>query len=384
MGNNTGNPSRRTILKNTAVAALSSSLLSDSVGAEDTINSKWKIDFGHPKITNANLHKSDLYIGNKSKVSVIDEQNGEIDKTIRIGGSVIQSQPVIVNNNMYVINKGSVISYDIINDYTNWSIKTSNPTNNIILGDNAVVVGQQKMLSGDHTTPAVDRDVISGNVLALDKDTGEKLWKVDVRPDIANNGLKISKSGVIIAETSGIISKISMTGDSIWETNLDGAINNGLEMDSSSIYISDSSKKAYSIDEKDGSIQWTENIGKPVINNTPKLIDSKVLFPTMNGVHSVRRRSGKKIWQQEDVGIANTPLVINDKVYTSNQEGQIYKLNDNGRIDWKEELQQVTYRFGKQGVRYNSLKGVPEFSDSNLYVTHSGGQLYAISPGGGK
>lgn len=135
-------------------------------------------------------------------------------------------------------------------------------------------------------------------------------------------------------------------GSQIWRSpKLNGAIvgtpaygENGV------LYVGTFGAKLFALNAKDGSILW-EFPTEGWIWSGPALVDGILYFGDLEGYfYAVDAKNGSEIWQrqltsnQQDNNIVGSPLLLQDTIYITSEEGYLYKLDTSGNQIWKKEV----------------------------------------------
>lgn len=102
--------------------------------------------------------------------------------------------------------------------------------------------------------------------------------------------------------------------------------------------------KLFALNAKDGSIIWEFSTADGGwIWSGPTLSDGVVYFGDLNGYfYAVDADNGSQVWQlppeQLDGEIVGSPLVIEDSIYITSEDGILFKLDTAGRIQWSQTI----------------------------------------------
>jgi len=108
------------------------------------------------------------------------------------------------------------------------------------------------------------------------------------------------------------------------------------------LYVGTFGSKLFALESKDGSIIW-EFSTEGWIWSGPTLSDGVLYFGDLDGYfYAVDAEDGTQIWQktpeQLDGEIVGSPLVDNEEIYISSEDGIVYKLDTSGNIIWNKNI----------------------------------------------
>lgn len=135
----------------------------------------------------------------------------------------------------------------------------------------------------------------AGDILALDRATGELLWRRTRPPNVSGNNWRYSAltDGVlVVASLDGHIEGLdAQTGDSLWaHPGFRISVTKPLTSDDESVYISFAGGPLAAFRARTGEVRWRVGftVGAPVLLGTPAVADSS-LYIGGEGVFAYRR-----------------------------------------------------------------------------------------------
>jgi outer membrane protein assembly factor BamB len=130
------------------------------------------------------------------------------------------------------------------------------------------------------------------------------------------------------------------TGSQIWQSpQLDGSVvGSPAVSETGTLYVGTFGGKLFALDSQDGSILW-EFTSEGWIWSGPALDDSTLYFGDLAGYfYAVDAANGTQIWQltpeQLDGEIVGTPLILDDFIFFTSEEGYLYKVDKLGQKIW--------------------------------------------------
>ncbi len=385
-------------------------ILDDNKEISKELNSQLKIDISQIKVSNKirdnrNNFGAQNYSGKLNKI-----QNFKFAKFDQ--SSEINFQPLFFKNGLiFFDNKGSIIKYNYNSkvvwkkNYYSKFEKKSRPKlsffkigNNVIIVDNLSKLHLVNLTSGELIWSKVNDYPFNSEIKVFDdrffvidlknilrcfyiKD-GSECWSLQTENSLtipnSKNSLIVDDNLVIFNNTVGDITAVDMfTGNIIWQlpTQSSDIINetysfknSNLVSDGKSIFFSNNKNEFYSIEKKNGSVNWVNKVRS---NLTPILINDLIFTISNDGfLYTIEKKSGNLIR-------------INDiyKNYKSKKRkflkpigfslglNKIYLTNNNGRLKVI-ELNSGNVINSKKISRENISK--PFIYNNNLFVIKNG------------
>ena len=173
----------------------------------------------------------------------------------------------------------------------------------------------------------------------------------------------------------------SVTFETLWETQVGGAVYGGVHVDGSLLFAGDEAGMVRAFDTTSGDEAWRMKIGAPVASNMAT-DEERVYFHSRDGVvHARAKKDGKALWTFNTGGerqwdawdyYLSTPAVDDRQVYFGSGDHHVYAVNKRtGHLRWK-------VRTG------NIVHGQPAIAGEKVIVGSFDGKLYAIDRGTGR
>ncbi|MCE1248870.1 MAG: PQQ-binding-like beta-propeller repeat protein [Firmicutes bacterium] len=336
----------------------------------------------------------------------------------------ILSSPVVYKG--YVYFGSSDMQIHAVNQYTGDQV-WKKPTKGVITSTPAIYDDNIYTASGD------------GRIYAVEAKSGKPVW---VFPEKAKNGdgtglitagILACESGIFAVNTSGEVFRIdASTGKLIWKVPTDSENLESTDGDESwaeqtsapalmgnEVYIATRGGRLYCLDVETGTVRWkfpAESHLPSRFISTPALCNKLCYIPDRSGkFYAVSARTGEDTWADTvdlDSVVEGSPSVGFGKILTGTQSQWFIALNlHSGGELWRERNEKIrlldsifsTPTITKNGlVFYGSNSGnlycrdintgeevwnmklespvrsAPAISDGHLYITTSGGYLYAF------
>ncbi|WP_404401625.1 outer membrane protein assembly factor BamB [Idiomarina seosinensis] len=253
---------------------------------------------------------------------------------------------------------------------------------------------------------AADRQ---GVVMALDKNSGDAVWEVDLHqlinineasdqnwfsgifsspfPARISGGLVASYNKVYLGTENGdLVALDAETGELVWHTEVGNEVNANPAVGEGRVVVHTTGGKVISYDAEDGEEQWQYEYQTPTLtlrgSSAPTIASGGVIVGDSNGTASILiANNGQQAWTQA-VGspsgatelealadIDANPVVVGTTVYMIAYNGELAALElRSGEVRWKRDYS----AFENLLVRGN-----------RIYLTDHRSHLYALNQDGG-
>jgi len=246
-----------------------------------------------------------------------------------------------------------------------------------------VIVGDQLFI-GNHD---------SGELLAFDVNSGEKLWENEapnwIHSEMIYHNGKVyvgfgnrffQDNGIRGTEESGVLALDADSGDILWKFNTLGEVMPTPAYYDGAIYITTGDRHLYKLNPDTGELYNKEKIGSVISMSAPNITDDTLFVgggapkPYTFTAYDLTNDAFK--WQTEfpDVysGLDDVPPAVSDNIVVTtalehaedgeNPEHFMYAMDtETGEIIWKESL-------GVGEMVSNNKSGAPMIYEGNIYV----------------
>lgn len=283
------------------------------------------------------------------------------------------------------------------------------------------------------------RDAKAG-VTAIDMETGEKLWEVDLTPPKSKarlgtgGGVAYNNGRVFVSTGFGFVVMLDVeTGAEFWRQSLGLALRSAPTVSEGRLFVSTFDNQLFALDADDGSVLWShqgiEETARFLVSSSPAVSGDIVIAPYSSGeVFALRVQNGRPAWSDSltrtgrltslselndiagspvvdrglvlaishngrmvaidlrtgvrvwarNIGGMQTPWVAGDYIYVLTIDNEIVCLSRaEGRIRWITPLPQ----FEKPKKRKNPIEwSGPVLAGDRLIVVSSRGEAQSISP----
>ncbi len=255
--------------------------------------------------------------------------------------SKILSQPIIQNNIVFLLDaNGNVISFDLIKKKTNWKV------NIVPTGENSHNIGGG--IAKNKKNIFVNSPY--GEVLALDSDTGELLWKKSTSSPLRSPPTIIDNKVLSLTLDNKIFAFNTKNGDIIWEHS--GIYSRTTIMSSpkiaaeGNILIAPYSNGDFlGLNLANGREIWGDNVIDLEKSETSNVFADIDASPVIRGnivivasnfgkIIAVEKKSGTRLWVK-DYTTSQTPLVNGNSIFIINRNQEIVCLDImSGELRW--------------------------------------------------
>ncbi|MBN1233926.1 MAG: PQQ-like beta-propeller repeat protein, partial [Candidatus Coatesbacteria bacterium] len=209
---------------------------------------------------------------------------------------------------------------------------------------------------------------------------GDLIWKFKT-DDIISSSPRISNNTIFVGSSDKYIYAIdAVKGTLIWKCFLlspvdrsSPCISDGVVYIGSGEY-NDQSMNYYffhAIDASNGSVIWKFKSGSIV--SSPYISDSSVYFGSCDDfIYSLDKKDGRLNWRYKtNDDVTSSPLVSDNIIYIGSHDNNFYAINcSNGSLKWK-------YQTG------NSIDTSPCFSNNVVFFASGDGYVYALNSSDG-
>ena len=235
----------------------------------------------------------------------------------------------------------------------------------------------------------------SGEVIAFDQKTGEELWQADLS-DINNKrsfwdgrvsallsgGPTAGVNKVFIGSENGKVYALdAQTGELSWEVNIKGEVINAPAIESGVVVVNSASGVMKALNADNGEELWKIEQDVPALTlrgiSAPVIASGGVLIGTSKGgVNVYLLDNGQQGWSTEIgeasgstelervVDVDSAPIVFGDKVYAVSSRGNLAAFDlKSGRVLWKRQ--------------YSSFRQMSIYRNT-IFLTNTRGHVYAI------
>lgn len=222
----------------------------------------------------------------------------------------------------------------------------------------------------------------------------EKFWITSTLESHYLGGRFHHKSSPLILENlviqgnsiNGITAFNKKTGAQKWKLPIQNGIESNLYKDKDSLFFGGNDGFFYSINTKDGNIQWKEYLKSEGFG--PALVHQDTVYFISGGdiLYALKKKSGKRIWLYKNsessaslspfsIRGSTQPLVVGNLLYVGFKTGHFVALDrTNGRLIWSKRLSSQNKK-----KEFEDIDSNPIFQGNCIYVSSYSGSLYCLN-----
>ncbi|MCH1542070.1 MAG: PQQ-binding-like beta-propeller repeat protein [Alphaproteobacteria bacterium] len=237
-----------------------------------------------------------------------------------------------------------------------------------------------------------------GEIMALNGDTGEILWRVQNSVPFSNAPTVGGNRVFVTSQDSRLQAFNIETGERIWEHL--AITEQATIIGATSVAVSDqivvagfNSGEVVALSPINGNVLWTDSLTSRGTQVTPlsklnaivgrPVIDRDWVIVTSHGgrTAAIDIRSGERIWTK-DVGSIETPWVMGDYILVMSLEGALVSLSrEQGRVRWLTQLPSFKDEEDREGrIRWAG----PLLAGGQVILASSDGRLVTANPVSGE
>ncbi len=279
---------------------------------------------------------SPLVIGNtvivgtrKGDVHAVDLLDGQQIGNKEFGRSV-EGTPAVSDELLFVPNawgRRALSALDLRTGTYKWRYEGVPIESSVLVLDDLVIAGD-----------------VEGNVVALEKQTGEVRWLYEFGDfaSVLSGPAGVAKRVAAADETGRVVLLEADSGALIWEVDLGAPVESGLAITAENVFVPTTRGLFASLRTEDGSLAWEYTTPSEEVRFTsPAVTDTEVVFGGTDGIlRSLRIANGELNWTfQTDGTIAGAPAISGDVVFVGSMDQRIYAVHRlTGSVQWQEEL----------------------------------------------
>ncbi len=302
--------------------------------------------------------------------------------------SLLLSAPVISGRHLFVQDvKGTVYAFDLQDGKMLFKQKlkplNENDTDNSSNGAGLAVQGDKLYaLAG------------FGGVFSLDKDTGEILWRKDLKIPLRTPPTVFKNRLFVLSIDNRIFALNTENGEELWhydvfaeETTLAGGASPAYDEKSKVLVAAFSNGQLMALDATLGMPVWSNDIigstnfgasmGINAIKAAPIIYKDMVVSIGSNGMMAaLKLETGEVVWRRSISG-GQTPFVNNDTLYTVSTDQMLIALDvQSGQTLWFKDLLEDVPLKKRKDIYLTS----PIMAEGKILATASNGLVYIINP----
>ena len=202
--------------------------------------------------------------------------------------------------------------------------------------------------------------------------------------------MAVSDKALFTADHSGVVVALDVqTGQQQWAVDLDLPISGGLGYGADMLAFGTIEGQIYLLDASDGSILWSSSISSEVLSS-PSLNSQIVVAQSIdNRLYAFDAKTGEELWQHDagapilSVRGNSSSMILNNMVIAAFDNGKLIAFNaENGSLLWETRLALPKGRTELE--RMVDVDGQPILVGDIIYSVSYQGRLGALTRGTGR
>jgi outer membrane protein assembly factor BamB len=173
----------------------------------------------------------------------------------------------------------------------------------------------------------------SGQLIAINRETGESEWTIAFRSDWTP---LIDDDVLYIAGTSALQAIRTTNGERIWQASLDAELLATPVMHGGVIALLLKPDQLQAVGASDGSVMWRTPVDAPSASPVMAIDKEGVSIANGNRLSRFASTDGHRKWVRELSGVLGRPMVAGDRVFVGSTDNFFYALDErSGRLEWR-------------------------------------------------
>jgi len=214
-----------------------------------------------------------------------------------------------------------------------------------------------------------------GSVRAVSRADGGAIWSYPSVPPVLSSPA-VGADGTVYIGTGNGMHAITPDGkekwarQSLWQQHSSPAIS----ADGSTVYYGDGTDGFFAVDAQNGTLEWRDDTGAPVVSSPAIADDGTVVVGLPNGHIRAYSPDGGERWSVPTLNVvgASPAIGMDGTVYNGSDDTFLHAIRTSGTTQWKFPT----------GAEVISTPAVA--ADGTVYVGSANGTFYAVTSGGQK
>ena len=226
----------------------------------------------------------------------------------------------------------------------------------------------------------------NGTLIKVDLKTGKTIWKINTGETLSG-GVGVGLNEITVGTPSGLLIAYDLNSKLLWKTRLSSQILSAPTIHEGLVIVRTSDNLIHGINVKDGLKKWTfSRTGPPLSlrSNVGVVASDGVIYAGFPGgkLAAIREDNGSLIWEitvaqpkgiteiERASDVTSNPVIDGMTIYTVAYQGKISAVDRvNARTLWSRDISSYT------GLNIDGAR---------IYLSHTGGALYALAIESGK
>ena len=243
--------------------------------------------------------------------------------------------------------------------------------------------GDDDAVKAIYGPPAVIDDAVlfggyDGTLYALSQETGEEVHFGRIRVGEGEpivGGAVVVDDVVLVGSSDGYLYAFSLAeGEELWKFKTDGQVWSTPAVDDGTAYVGSMDRKLYAVDIADGGKRW-EFSTKGAIIAEPLVSNGRVYVGSFDGTfYAVDGRTGDEAWRFDGASkwYWSGAVATRDTLFASSLDGNLYALDlESGSLRWKLDAEAPI--IGSPAIVGDRIAVAPDDGDVRLVRLSDGG-----------
>lgn len=240
-------------------------------------------------------------------------------------------------------------------------------------------------------TPALDGNAVfaasaKGEIARFDVATGNQVWRINTGERISG-GVGAGDNLVLVGTPQGMVLAFDQNGKALWKAKVSSEVLSAPRVGAGVVVVRSGDSRIFGLSTTDGKRKWVYERATPSLTLRSSagvtLADGVAYVGFAGGkLVALKADDGKMLWEasvalpkgvteiERIADITSLPVVDGRIVYAVAFQGRVAAVDrSSGRVLWNRDISSYT------GLGAD---------DGQVFVTHSGGAVYALDNGSGK
>jgi len=236
--------------------------------------------------------------------------------------------------------------------------------------------------TGDNivSRPAIYQDrVIFGSedrsIYALNAADGALIWQQTAGGAVIASPALAGKSVIIASDDGGVYNFDAATGEKKWLFTTNEAIEAPVVVSGETAFVASRDACVYAIDTITGKELWKSTLGR-ILRTAPAVGEEAVYVIDENGyLTALDRQNGKQLWFNFEAVYQGAPLLIDNALLVTDDQGLIYRINALGKRERSWAIPAIQSDEDRPDFRLGMTAG-----GGAAWATDSSGDTWRLGP----
>jgi outer membrane protein assembly factor BamB len=150
----------------------------------------------------------------------------------------------------------------------------------------------------------------------------------------------------------------------LWTFNMESPVHSSPAIYKDYVYFVSNDGILKAIDMETGEEEWHLDLESPT-NSSPIIHKNRLYVGCEDGLKAININSHEIVWDYDCGNVASTPFYYNDVIYFGSDDGHLYGLDKDGKVEFNKKLD-------------GELKSSPVVIDDAIYIGSTNTKFYSI------